>query len=307
MKRLRILLFLFVCSCGWNPSRPFERDAPMVSRAVADLEAGDAASAANRLEEYLNTGDCKEGNIGTPDSLKRRADGTFDLGLALFRISEQLGRRFGEEESEAPPDQARRAQRHALVECARRVVGAIAESDTAGELRARSQYLDGNSAFLDGDYRAAVRAYDRALALAPAETDSGDPVGRDAAWNRAIALRRIDEQDKKDAGNDASQDASADGSSPRDGGRDASRDAGGGKDAGTDASGGTPDSGAANDAGPQAPPPDAASEAPDVGAPPPASADQDERMLNQLENAPTLQQEEAKRFNKRRVRGMADK
>jgi len=30
-------------------------------------------------------------------------------------------------------------------------------------------------------------------------------------------------------------------------------------------------------------------------------------MLDQLENAPTLQQEEAKRFGKKRVHGMADK
>jgi len=30
-------------------------------------------------------------------------------------------------------------------------------------------------------------------------------------------------------------------------------------------------------------------------------------MLDQLESAPTLQQEEAKRAGKRRVRGMADK
>jgi hypothetical protein len=34
---------------------------------------------------------------------------------------------------------------------------------------------------------------------------------------------------------------------------------------------------------------------------------EDERMLDQLENAPTLQQEEAKRFGKKRVRGTADK
>ena len=41
--------------------------------------------------------------------------------------------------------------------------------------------------------------------------------------------------------------------------------------------------------------------------PPPPSTDEDERMLDQLENAPTMQQEEAKRAGKKRVRGMADK
>ncbi len=309
MRASRLLPFLFLCSCGWNPSRPFERDAPPVTKALADLDAGDAASAAKRLEDYLSTGDCKDGNIGTPDSLKRRAEGTFDLGLALFRIGEQFGRRFGEEEADRKADEATRPQRHALVECARRMVQAIADADCPSDLRARAHYLEGNISFLDGDYHGAVRAYDRALALTPGEADGGDPVGRDSAWNRAIALRRIDEEDKKDAGNDAAQDGSPDGSAPRDAGRDASHDAGRpNEEAGPDAASGAPDAGPGADASSPPPtPPDAGPEPPDSGAPPPPTGDQDERMLNQLENAPTLQQEEAKRFTKRRVRGMADK
>ena len=49
--------------------------------------------------------------------------------------------------------------------------------------------------------------------------------------------------------------------------------------------------------------------APDAGAPPPPKENQDERMLDQLENAPTVQEEDAKRRARdhRRVRGMADK
>ncbi|MGH7272440.1 MAG: hypothetical protein ACREJ3_18580, partial [Polyangiaceae bacterium] len=56
-------------------------------------------------------------------------------------------------------------------------------------------------------------------------------------------------------------------------------------------------------------PPDAGAPQPqEAGARPPhASADEDERMLDQLENAPTLQREEAKRLGKRRIRGMEDK
>jgi hypothetical protein len=47
----------------------------------------------------------------------------------------------------------------------------------------------------------------------------------------------------------------------------------------------------------------------DAGPPPPPKANQDERMLDQLENAPTVQQEAAKKNAQKRrvVRGMADK
>lgn len=296
-----------LAGCAWDPSRPFDRDAPRVKEAIADLDAGDASSAASRLEDYLSTGECKDGIIGTPDLLKRRADGTLDLGLALFRIGEHYGHRFGEEETPEGVTEAMRAKRHAQIECARRVVQAIAEDDALpGDMRARAHYLSGNLAFLDGAYEDAVMAYDRALVLTPGEPDSGDPVGRDAAFNRAIALRRI--EDKKDAGPDASPpgDASSDASHAGDGGggQDASRDSGGGDGA---APGGGEDAGKDAES-PPPPPPDAGPEPPrEAGAAPPPSLDEDQRMLDQLENAPTLQQEEAKRFGKKRVRGMADK
>jgi tetratricopeptide (TPR) repeat protein len=310
MRRLAPFLSALVfCACGWNPSRPFDRDSPVVKGAIADLDAGDAGSAASKLEDYLSTGACKEGSIGTPDALKRRADGAFDLGLALFRVGEHYGRRFGEEEIGAGVDDATRERRHAQVECARRLVQAIAEDDALpAELRARARYLEGNLAFLDGAYEAAVRAYDRALVITPADVDGGDSVARDAAFNRAIALRRI--EDQKDAGSDASRDASRDGAP--DPGQDAARgdaDSDRSNDAGKD--GATSGKEGGSDQGKDAAPPpqerDASDSARDAGAPPPPSTNEDERMLDQLENAPTLQQEEAKRFAKKRVRGMADK
>lgn len=299
-----------IAACGWDPSHPFDREAPAVNQAVAELDGGDAAIAATKLEDYLSTGACKDGNIGTPDLLAKRPDGTFDLGLSLFRIGEQYGRRFGEEEIEAGVDDQVRQLRHAQVECARRIVEAIADDGSVPlDLRARARYLSGNLAFLDGDYEDAVRAYDRTLVLAPGMVDGGDPLGRDAAWNRAIALRRI--EDKKDAGQpDAGQDASQ---SP-DASRDASQDAQPPRDgsSGQDSGGGAPEGG--SDGGRDAsPPPQQQPEAgppqqPDAGPPPPQPAsDEDDRMLDQLENAPTLQQEEAKRTGKKRVRGMADK
>jgi hypothetical protein len=299
---------------GWNPSHPFERDAPPVREAIAALDAGDATAAAGRLEEYLSTGPCKDGNIGTPDLVRRHADGTFDLGLSLFRIGEQYGRRFGEEESApAPPgvgprggprgagdvSEASRAQRHAQIVCAHSVVQAIAlDPETPADLRLRAQYLDGNLSFLDGEYEQAVRAYDQALTIAPGQVDAGDPVARDAAWNRAIALERI--EDKKDAGADASRDASGDS-----GGGEGGGEGGGPPDAGQDGGGrggddgGGPDSG--NDAASPPPePPDAAQSGFDAATSPPLS-NEDERMLDQLENAPTVQQEAAKHTRRRRV------
>ncbi|HZU82741.1 MAG TPA: VWA domain-containing protein [Polyangiaceae bacterium] len=307
---LAVLTCSFACAtlvaCGWNPSRPFDRDAPPVRQAIGDLDAGDAASAASRLEDYLSTGACKDGNMGTPDLLKRRPDGTFDLALSLFQLGEQYGRRFGEEETQTGVTEATRAKRHAQVECARRLLEAIADDPRlAVDLRARAHYLDGNLAFLDGAYEEAVRGYDRALVLAPGEVEGGDDVGRDAAWNRAIALRRL--EDQKDAGSD---------SGPRDAGGDGSGDGGSGandagKDTRADAGEGPRDAGThepRDDSGAPPPAPDAGDDRRDAGpSQPPPSSDQDERMLEQLENAPTLQQEEARRFGKRRVRGMADK
>jgi Ca-activated chloride channel family protein len=297
---LAVLAFMglsFLVSCAWDPSRPFDRDAPSVKQAIAALDAGEAGAAVSALEDYLSTGGCKDGNIGTPDAVTLRPDGTFDLGLALFRIGEQFGRRFGEEEIDAGVTEASRARRHAQVECARRVLQAIADSDRApGELRARARYLEGNLAFLDGEYEDAVKAYDQALVHVPGQADASDSLGQDAAYNRAIALRRI--EDKKDAGSDASHDAAPpDAASPKDsgGGQDgASGDKDGGDDSHKDA--GSP------------PPPDGGDEPKEAGAQPqPQSPDEDQRMLDQLENAPTLQQEQARRFGKRRVRGMADK
>ncbi len=314
MKRLRLFLRIAVCAsalgsvaCGWNPSRPFERDAPPVSEAIAQLDAGNVAPAATKLEEYLSTGPCKDGNIGTPDVLKQRSDGTFDLGLALFRVGEQYGKRFGEEEESGGSDENAHARRHDSVECARRVLQVVAENEAESpDLRARALYLQGNLAFLDGEYEDAVRAYDSALVIAPGQFDAGDSVGRDAAWNRAIALRRID--DKKDAGSDASRDGASDASEPSDGG-DGHHDGGDDrpKDAGRDGQSGDHDGGGESpDASPQPESADAAEPPREASAPPP-STNEDERVLDQLESAPTLQQEEAKRMGRKRVRGMADK
>jgi tetratricopeptide (TPR) repeat protein len=301
---------ILVAACGWSPSRPFDRQSPAVSNAIQNLaDGGDATAAASTLEDYLTTGPCSDGNIGTPETLRKRADGTFDLGLSLFRIGESFGRRFGEEDFDAG-DPKEKGLRAAEVGCALRILEQMAGDETVPlDLRARARYLEGNLDFLDGEYEEAVRAYDRALTLAPG-SDAGDKVGRDAAWNRAIALKR-EEDKKKDAGHDASHDAHNEGG--QDGGHDSGHDSGGSHDSG----GGGQDSGhdAPHDSGggqdqssgkPDSPPPPPKPQ--DASEPPAPKESQDERMLDQLESAPTVQQEAAKKMAARhRVRGMADK
>ena len=73
---------VFACS-GWDPSKPFEREAPQVNEAIELYDGGDAGSAEKVLEAYLLTGHCSEGNIGTPDRLNEKPNGTFDFGLQL--------------------------------------------------------------------------------------------------------------------------------------------------------------------------------------------------------------------------------
>lgn len=306
-----VTLAALAAACGWNASRPFDREAPPVKEAIKNLrDGGDATGAAATLTDYLSTGPCADGNIGTPEMLRRRPNGTFDLGLSLFRIGEAFGKRFGEEELDGGTGTTK-GMRGAEVGCAVRILQQIAADEAVPlELRARARYLEGNLDFLDAEYEDAVRAYDHALTLAPGAPDGGDPVGRDAAWNRAIALQR-EEDKKKDAGHDASQDAHDDGSKDSGGeagGKDGGHDGGGGgKDSGQDA---PHDSGSGQDSNtkPDAPPPPPKPH--DAGAPPPPAPkeSQDERMLDLLESAPTVQQEAAKKVAaKHRVRGMADK
>ena len=114
---LGVVAWHAVAACGWDPSRPFEREAPPVNEAIRALDAGDATAAASTLEAYLSTGRCESGNIGTPEIVKRRPNGSFDLGLSLFKIGEAYGRRFGDEEvdggpgPEANPEVAERNER----------------------------------------------------------------------------------------------------------------------------------------------------------------------------------------------------
>jgi len=310
------------CS-GWEPSEPFYRNSPEVEEAIRQLDAGQPQNAEQILEKYLGTGACGDAGLGLPDSVRERPNGSFDLGLTLFHLGEKYGQRFGDEDQgdKNPEAQKVAPERELEINCAQIVVKAIAsDPKVAVDLRARAFYLSGNLEFLRAEYEAAVRQYDKALELVPGlwpEAGDGDGIGRDAAWNRAIALRRL--RDEQDAGPDAGQDAS-DGSTQPDARPDGSDDAGedsgadsgaadggnkdsGAPDAGNDQDGGQQgpsdggakdggDSGAAEDAA--APPPEPNKE-PEPEPEPQGDQAQRDRVLDQLEQAPSYQQEEAKK------------
>ena len=301
----------------------FERNAPPVDQAIGLLDGG-ADAAVGLLEQYLRTGQCSAGGSYSTDNVASKHNAGFDLGLGLFALAEKFGQRFGEEEADAgaaqnPEDDECRKQE---VACALSIVEAIAKDRQIPiDLRARALYLAGNLEFLSRDYQAAVDFYDRALKLIPGlPDDAGDGIGRDAAWNRAIALRRIeDEEKKKDAGQDSSPDAQPDAQPDAGDGGDGGKGDGGGKDSGSD---GGDDSGQNQDQSPDAGGKDSGSgqdaspnDQGDAGTPPPPepqrqpSVNQDERMLDMLERAPTLQQEAAKNqaLQRRALRGMEDK
>jgi tetratricopeptide (TPR) repeat protein len=321
------LVLLASIGCGWNPAKPFERNAPEVDRATGALDAGEAGAAADLLERYLQTGQCTEGSIGVPDRVRERPNASFDLGLALFHVAERFGRRFGEEDlvpdgGPTPQQQTEAQLRADQAECAIKVLRAIAAApETPVALAARAHYLAGNIEFLRRKYQDAVSAYDEALRLIPGvPDDAGDGIGRDAAWNRAVALRRIEEEKKRDAGRDAPDEADG-GKEPDTGvpeaGDDGPKDAGppdapdkdkgdSGKDDKGDGGDKGKDSGA--DSGREAAAPKNDPARPEAGAPPPQSPSQDERMLDALAAAPSVQLQDAKnRAARRRVRGMADK
>lgn len=314
----------FVAACGKSTDKLFERHAPDVDQAISAYDAGDAGSAVSLLEQYLATGKCENGEIGTPDMVRERPNATFDLGLGLFKLAERFGKRFGEEEplgdgGTTPERDQELGQRNQGVECALRVLRAVAgDSSTPIEFRARARYLSGNLEFLRRDYKAAVKEYDAALRLIPGVAeDAGDGIGRDAAYNRAIALRRIEDKENKDR--DAGPDASNDGGEPQDGGepdsgKDQQPDSGkdqqpdAGKD---DKNEEKPDAGGGDSGAP--PPqdkPDPKQDDPQKQKPEPSQgANQDERMLDMLEHAPTVQEQDAKnRAVQGRTRtGMEDK
>jgi hypothetical protein len=206
----------------------------------------------------------------------------------------------------------------------------VARPSVPVELRAQGYYLLGNLEFLRREYDAAVKGYDHALTLVPGD-DAPDAlsVGRDAAHNRALALRLREENKPPPKNPDAGPQDPGDGGSPPDeppppgdGGknRQKSPDDSDQKDPDkpSDDKQPEPDPESKNeekkpDEPPDHPPDDSPQAQQDPkdpkSAPPPQSPSlsQDDKMLDQLERAPTVQQEAARAQRGRMRRAVEDK
>ncbi len=294
-------------SCQGGFKDPFVRHAPEVEQALSALDAGDAGAGADILEHYLSTGKCTGGNIGTPDSIVNRNNAGFDLGLALFQVAERFGGRFGDPSAPVnaqanPTLQQQLAQRGEQIDCALRVVLALTDAPGAPiEFKARAHYLAGNLYFLREEYRKAVKSYDEALRLIPGIAgDQGDGIGRDAAWNRALALERS-EREPPDAGQDGGKPNPGDGGAGDAGKNQQQPDAGNKPDdSKKDKDKNKPEPDAGNDKQPQS---DAGAPPPPQKEPPQSSHDgqnQDDRILDELEQTPSLSEHAAKEQAHRR-------
>ncbi len=288
------LMLLLSTGCGEQFDKLFERHAPEVDQALRDMDAGKPIDAVGLLQRYLSTGDCQDGTIGTPPRLTERPNASFNLGLGLFMLAEEFGQRFGEEptteQSQLSEQQA--ADRGARIDCALLVVNALAaDRSLPSEQRARARYLAGNLRMLRGEFRNAVEEFDAALSLVPGvPEDAGISLGRDAAHNRAIALRKAKEKEPDGGQPDGGQ---PDGGQPDGGQPDGGQQDGGGSqpegdDAAQDASDGQPPQ-------QQREPPQDQSPGANQPQQAPPTASQDNRILDMLEQAPTLQEHSAKK------------
>jgi Ca-activated chloride channel homolog len=201
-----LLILLSMNGCSKVDEHVFTRYSPDVDQAVANLESKDAGDAHQGLSSYLSTGKCKAGEIGTPQSLRERPFAAYDLGLALFDLAERFGGRLGEPppKQDDPNAAATLSRRSQEVDCALRITRLIAHDNTTELiLRAKAFFLSGNLELLRHDYKNAVESYDEALRLMPGgvltrgTTNSEEPdFGADAAFNRALALKLAEEQEK---------------------------------------------------------------------------------------------------------------
>ncbi len=300
-----VLLLLSAClGCERVVDRVFERYSPAVDQAIHDLDAGDTAAATQILADYLATGACDGGSSITIDDADRRFNAGLDLGLALFRQGEQQGPPFGEETDPntgkpLPPSPERTAQ----IECGLSALANLnSDEDIPPGVRARAAYLAGNLEFLRGQYGVAVEYYDDSIRTSPGYLgDAGDPIGSDAAWNRAIALSRIEESEED--GGEQEQPDGGEQEQP-DGGEQEQGDENEQSDGGESEQGDENEQG--DDKG-QEQESEGANE-PSESQTAPTTAIQDERMLDELERAPSLEVHKRRSHaGKKRTGGMEDK
>lgn len=345
MRQAAVLLALGSLGCADFDSL-FIRESPVVNDAIEALRANKQTEATQILTKYLETGACDAGVIGAGERARRLGDASLDLGLALAGAFPPSGKGAGgapapaaSAPSAAPPSASPPSglpsaapptvdpEVSARIDCALRVLSPIAENvDLSSDLRARAHYLMGNLELSRDGFQAAIDAYDRAIVLAPGLPEkTGDAIGRDIAKNRAVAQRRLqeeeerkkkeeeqkqdqpkdpedqpqdqDQKDQGDQGQDQKDQADQD-QKPGDQGQDQKDPGDQGQkpgeqpspsDAGDDQEAPKDDGSSAGDQGDG--PNQASSSQGQKGAP---AASQDARILDRLEQAPTLQQHDAK-------------
>ncbi len=296
---------------GWNPKRPFERNSPNVEEAIRQVEKGNLITASTILEDDLGTGPCKKGTLDLSKEVRERGDASFDLGIVLFRIAETFGKPFGEEEisMEEQSQDPKAEMRKDNVGCALILTLAIGSEETLStELRARAKYLSGNLEFLRGNYKDAVGYYNEALLLAPGvpESSKGDILGRDIAYNRAIALLRLQQhpeqkQDEQDQKNEKSDSSEKD---------DSQKDDQQKKESDSSETNQTPNGSASpsSSASTQPPPASSSSTSEPNGSAEPAEYGNEDRILDGFDDVPSYQEQEAKLKSKQpNARVMEDK
>jgi|GEM_PF-172492 len=86
------------------------------------------------------------------------------------------------------------------LDCALRLLAPLADSESeSAALRARALYVMGQVEMKRENFEAAADAYTRGLRFVPAEPEGqGDAIGRDLAFNRAVALSRALEKEKQE-------------------------------------------------------------------------------------------------------------
>ena len=291
-----------VVACAWDPSRPFDREAPPVKDAIAQLDAGDATAAARRSRSTCRPARARRGASACPTRCGGCRTGRSISGSRSFKVGESFGARFGDEEVDAGLSDDVRQKRAAQIACALEIAQHVASDDDRAARSARARPIPRREPRFPRQpttKRPCARTT-RPWRSRPACSTRGDPVGRDAAWNRAIALRRI--EDQKDAGNDAAPPPGDSRNDPRRAARATRRGPtrrrrrrGGGGDSGSRRLGARKRRRRRRSA---APAPDAPTRAPLRRR----RRRQDERVLDQLENAPTVQEEDAKRRARTTVR-----
>lgn len=336
-----VLLALFSLGCG-EVDQIFERKSPLVEEAIAQLQAGEHDAATAKLIDYLETGPCEEGVIGVGDRARTYADAAYDLALSFASATSK--KQDGNPDAGAPPSGAPpsgalpsgappsgappAAAPSPELDCALRLLAPIGPNEALPtQLRARSYYLAGNLELSRGQFEAAIAFFDQAILLAPG-ADDGDPIGKQIAYNRALALRLLkeeqekkeqeqknDEQNQSDDSEQEKNEEESEDKKPEDQQEkkddqkeeqtppeDQKNDQNDQKDEGKQA---PPEEEQKQDQAPQPDKPDPAEQQPEQNAAQDQTNARNERMLDLLEQTPTLQQHEAEQRKGQTVRGRA--